>query len=340
MRAALILLPLLAAAPALAQPTVLLRLAPPAGVGQLLLPDGAAPPLVILLPDALGSDRREDAYRDALWVRGVATLLLGLGEDREIPEEAVEPAARPEAARAAIAYARAAGFGAIGLLGFGLGGRAGGAGVGRRGAGGRALSALPWSGGARRAGPGHSGRRGPQAAPRCPRGLRFVCCQARRMAGMPPGRCRPKHPSCSPIRPAAKGCARAPTRQRQRPPRPRRPIGWQRRSAPGRAQRARSSGDEARGRRGGDAPPRGHGRLAFGGTPGGTPGPCRALVRDPSLASARPRRVGTPPCATMSARQAEPARRGRHPARRAARCPAGLGWSWRAPSSRRWPAMA
>ncbi len=124
MRAALILLQLLAATAALAQPTTLVRLSPPLGVGQMMLPQAAAPPLVILLPDALGSDRREDAYRDALWVRGIATLLLGLGEDREIPDAAVEPAASAEAARAAIAYARAEGFGAIGLLGFGLGGRA------------------------------------------------------------------------------------------------------------------------------------------------------------------------------------------------------------------------
>ncbi len=123
MRAALILLPLLAAAPAQAQPAALLRLPPPAGLGQLLLPDAASPPLVIILPDALGADRREDAYRDALWLRGIATLLLGLGEDREISDTAVEPAASPEAARAAIAWARRDGFGRIGLLGFGLGAR-------------------------------------------------------------------------------------------------------------------------------------------------------------------------------------------------------------------------
>jgi hypothetical protein len=124
MRAALILLPLLAAAPALAQPTALVRLPPPAGVGQLLLAEGVAPPLVIVMPDALGTDRREDAYRDALWLRGIARLLLGLGEDREVPVTPVEPAASPGAAGAAIAWARAEGFGAIGLLGFGLGGRA------------------------------------------------------------------------------------------------------------------------------------------------------------------------------------------------------------------------
>lgn len=123
MRAALVLISLLAAWPALAQPTALLRLPPPAGMGQLLLPDGTAPPLVILLPDTLGADRREDAYRDALWARGVATLLLGLGEDREVFEAPVEPAASAEAARLAIAWGRAEGFGAIGLLGFGLGGR-------------------------------------------------------------------------------------------------------------------------------------------------------------------------------------------------------------------------
>ncbi len=123
MRAALILLPLLAATPALAQPAALLRLPPPVGVGQLLLTDRTAAPLVIVLPDALGSDQREEAYRDALWLRGIATLLLGLGEDREIPDAAVEPAATPEAARVALAWARAEGFGRIGLLGFGLGGR-------------------------------------------------------------------------------------------------------------------------------------------------------------------------------------------------------------------------
>jgi dienelactone hydrolase len=121
------LLPLLAllGPPAAAQepPPELIRLPPPVGVAQLLRPSATASLLVILLPDALGSDRREDAYRDALWVRGIATLLLGLGEDRELPDKDVEPAAAPEAAQAALAWARAEGFSAVGLLGFGLGGR-------------------------------------------------------------------------------------------------------------------------------------------------------------------------------------------------------------------------
>lgn len=119
----LTLLTFLFAAPALAQTAALLRLPTPVGLGQLLRPEGATPPLVILLPDALGTDGREESYRDALWLRGIATLLLGLGEDREIPDAAVEPAASPEAARAALAWARAEGFASIGLLGFGLGGR-------------------------------------------------------------------------------------------------------------------------------------------------------------------------------------------------------------------------
>jgi len=127
------LLPILAliAAPVLAQerPASLHRLLPPAGVAQLVLPDrldpdGLDPPLVILLPDALGADGREEPYRDSLAARGIATLLLGLGEDREVPVSEIEPAATPEAATEALDWARGQGFGAIGLLGFGLGGRA------------------------------------------------------------------------------------------------------------------------------------------------------------------------------------------------------------------------
>ena len=93
------------AAPAIAaeRPASLVRLPEPAGLARLVLPDTPAPPpLVIILPDALGEDGRSEAYVDALLLRGIGSLVLGLGEDSDA---GFEPAH-------------------IGLMGFGLGGRA------------------------------------------------------------------------------------------------------------------------------------------------------------------------------------------------------------------------
>lgn len=97
----------------------------PVGLARLVKPAGAvAPPLVIVLPDALGEDGRSEPYVDSLLARGIATLVLGLGEDLESNPSPVDPAASPEAVPPALAWAREAGFGPVGLLGFGLGGRA------------------------------------------------------------------------------------------------------------------------------------------------------------------------------------------------------------------------
>lgn len=112
-------------------PASLVRLPEPAGLGRLVQPDGRlSPPLVVLLPDALGDDVRSDPYVGSLVARGIATLTLGLGEDRESPDQPVDPAASPAALPAAVAWARAAGFARIGVMGFGLGGRAALAGAG------------------------------------------------------------------------------------------------------------------------------------------------------------------------------------------------------------------
>lgn len=128
MRQTLLLL-LLSALPAAAgeTPAELIRLPEPAGLARLVRPDGAvAPPLVVVLPDALGEDGRSEPYVDSLLARGIATLVLGLGDDLESPTAPVEPAAAPGALAPAMAWARAEGFApeATGVLGFGLGGRA------------------------------------------------------------------------------------------------------------------------------------------------------------------------------------------------------------------------
>lgn len=120
------ILPLLIAVAAMAErPAEIIRLPEPAGVGRLIQPqDARGAPLVVMLPDALGEDGRSELYVDSLLARGIASLVLGLGEDTEIWSISVEPAAHPDAVGLAVAWARAAGFPRAGLLGFGLGGRA------------------------------------------------------------------------------------------------------------------------------------------------------------------------------------------------------------------------
>jgi dienelactone hydrolase len=124
----LALLLLLAAAPAAAEtPAELHRLAAPAGLGKLIRPDGVAnPPLVVMLPDALGEDGRSEPYVGSLLARGIASLVLGLGADTEIGGPDTDPAADPAAVPPVLGWAAEAGFdaGRIGLMGFGLGGRA------------------------------------------------------------------------------------------------------------------------------------------------------------------------------------------------------------------------
>ena len=112
--------------PALAEkPAEYRQLPEPVGVARLVMPDGAtAPPLVVVLPDALGEDGRAEHYVNSLLARGIATLVLGLGEDIDASPSPVEPTASPAAATTAVGWADGAGFGPIGLLGFGLGGRA------------------------------------------------------------------------------------------------------------------------------------------------------------------------------------------------------------------------
>lgn len=118
----------LSAAPTRAEtPADLVSLPEPVGVARLVLPAGVtSAPLVVMLPDALGEDGRTEPYVDSLLARGIASLVLGLGEDLDATPSTVDPAASPAAVASALAWARAAGFGweQIGLMGFGLGGRA------------------------------------------------------------------------------------------------------------------------------------------------------------------------------------------------------------------------
>lgn len=115
------------AAPALAQPAAeLIRLAEPAGLGRLVRPEGVRDaPIVIVVPDALGEDGRSDAYVDSLLARGVASLVLGLGEDLDANPRPVDPAASADALAVAVAWALDRGTPGlrIGVMGFGLGGR-------------------------------------------------------------------------------------------------------------------------------------------------------------------------------------------------------------------------
>jgi hypothetical protein len=102
----------------------------PAGTGRLVLPGGNAVPvpLVIILPDALGDEGRSEPYVQALEGRGIATLVLGLDGDPDLPQAPADPAASAEAAVVARAWAvgKVTVFqgGAIGVLGLGAGGRA------------------------------------------------------------------------------------------------------------------------------------------------------------------------------------------------------------------------
>lgn len=122
------LLGVLAAAPAWGEtPAELIPLPEPAGLGRLVRPAGpAGAPLVIMLPDALGEDGRAEPYVDSLLARGIASLVLGLGEDLDALPSPVDPAASPAAIEPAMNWARAAGFlpGQVFVMGFGLGGRA------------------------------------------------------------------------------------------------------------------------------------------------------------------------------------------------------------------------
>jgi dienelactone hydrolase len=124
----LAVLPLLLATAATAQERSVEfpRLGEPATLGRLLRADAAAAPLVIMLPDALGEDGRAELYAESLLARGIATLVLGIGEDLDAKPAPVDPAAHPDALAPALAWARDAGVPAraIGVLGFGLGGRA------------------------------------------------------------------------------------------------------------------------------------------------------------------------------------------------------------------------
>jgi dienelactone hydrolase len=129
MHAQLVALSLLCGTAALAQelPADLHRLPEPAGLARLVRPGGSqAPPLVILLPDALGEDGRSEPYVDSLLSRGIAALVLGLGEGQDGFVSATEPAATPAAVAPALAWAAEHGFAPakIGVMGFGLGGRA------------------------------------------------------------------------------------------------------------------------------------------------------------------------------------------------------------------------
>ncbi len=119
-----LLLLLSATAAADESPAELLRLPEPSGLARLVRPEAPAAPVVIMLPDALGDDGRAEPYVDSLLARGIATLALGLGEDTERPDGAVEPAAAPGAVAPARAWAEGAAQGRVGVLGFGLGGRA------------------------------------------------------------------------------------------------------------------------------------------------------------------------------------------------------------------------
>jgi dienelactone hydrolase len=118
------LLPALAAVPVMETPARLERLPEPAGLARLVT-SGTEPSkgLVLVLPDGLGEDGRAEPYVEALLARGIASLVLGLGEDPDAGP--VDSAATPAAIAPALAWAAAEGFapGRIGLLGFGLGGR-------------------------------------------------------------------------------------------------------------------------------------------------------------------------------------------------------------------------
>jgi len=122
------LLGLLSAPAAAEEPAgVPTQLPQPAGIARLVVPrDAPDAPLVVILPDALGDDGRAEPYVASLLARGIATLLLGLGEDRDGPGPADDPAASPEALTVVRDWAidTAHPHARIGVLGFGLGARA------------------------------------------------------------------------------------------------------------------------------------------------------------------------------------------------------------------------
>jgi dienelactone hydrolase len=124
----------LLAAPVFAEtPATLLRLAEPAGLARLVRPaETRDAPLVVMLPDSLGEDGRSEPYVDSLLARGIASLVLGLGEALDAPAAPTDPAASPAAIAPALAWAAAAGIAParLGVLGFGSGGRAALAGAG------------------------------------------------------------------------------------------------------------------------------------------------------------------------------------------------------------------
>jgi dienelactone hydrolase len=124
---ALLLGLLSSAAMAQERPATLMRLPHPAGVAMLVTPEtGGDHPLVVILPDALGADSRDELYVDSLLARGIASLRVGLGADPDKPDGLVEPGASPEAIAPAVNWALLAGYAdhRIAVLGFGLGGRA------------------------------------------------------------------------------------------------------------------------------------------------------------------------------------------------------------------------
>jgi dienelactone hydrolase len=118
-----------AAPPPLEPPAEIVRLPAPAGFGQIVFPVEPAgePTIVVLVPDALGEDGRSAPYREALLARGMAVLVLGLGDDADGGDLATEPASTPAAVRATLDWLAEDGRfapGRVGLIGFGAGGRA------------------------------------------------------------------------------------------------------------------------------------------------------------------------------------------------------------------------
>lgn len=118
-----------AAPPPLEPPAEIVRLPAPAGFGQMVFPVEPAgePAIVVLVADALGEDGRSAPYREALLARGLAVLVLGLGDDAGGSDPDPEPASTPASVRATLDWLdRDARFapGRVGLIGFGAGGRA------------------------------------------------------------------------------------------------------------------------------------------------------------------------------------------------------------------------
>lgn len=119
----------IAAPPPLEPPAEIVHLPAPAGFGQIVFPVEPAgdPAVVVLMPDALGEDGRSAPYQEALLARGLAVLVLGLGDDADGSDPAIEPASTPAAVRAMLDWLDRDGRftpGRVGLIGFGAGGRA------------------------------------------------------------------------------------------------------------------------------------------------------------------------------------------------------------------------